>query len=79
MRDIQRRSKQREEEKQEPVKVMWKSEKYANVESKIKQDVQVLLIFQIWPPEHFHIKNKGDSFKCALSKIRISFFYRKDR
>ncbi|XP_005101585.1 enkurin domain-containing protein 1 [Aplysia californica] len=40
MREIQRRCKQREAEKPEPVKVLWKSEKYANVESKIKQDVE---------------------------------------
>ncbi|GFN86298.1 enkurin domain-containing protein 1-like [Plakobranchus ocellatus] len=40
MREIQRRCKQKEEQKKEPVKILWKSEKYSNVESKIKQDVQ---------------------------------------
>lgn len=41
MREIQRRCKQREAEKQECVKVLWKSQKYSTVESKIKQDVEV--------------------------------------
>uniref|UniRef100_A0A0B7A794 Enkurin domain-containing protein n=1 Tax=Arion vulgaris TaxID=1028688 RepID=A0A0B7A794_9EUPU len=40
MREIQRRCKQREAEGQECVKVLWKSQKYSNVESKIKQDAQ---------------------------------------
>lgn len=40
LREIQRRCKQKQVEKQEPIKVLWKSEKYSNVESKIKQDVE---------------------------------------
>lgn len=40
MRQIQRNCKQREVESQKPVKVMWKSEKYTGVESKIKQDLE---------------------------------------
>jgi len=42
MREIQKKCKAREAEKPEPIKVqsLWKSEKYANVESKIKHDVQ---------------------------------------
>ncbi|KAK3761345.1 hypothetical protein RRG08_060915 [Elysia crispata] len=40
MREIQRRCRQKEEQKKEPVKILWKSEKYSNTESKIKQDVQ---------------------------------------
>ncbi|KAH9487944.1 Enkurin domain-containing protein 1 [Bulinus truncatus] len=40
LREIQHLCKQKQEEKQEPVKVLWKSEKYSNVESKIKQDIQ---------------------------------------
>ncbi|CAG5132510.1 unnamed protein product [Candidula unifasciata] len=39
MREIQRRCKQREAEKQECVKALWKSQKYSTVESKIKQEV----------------------------------------
>ncbi|KAK7003681.1 enkurin domain-containing protein 1 [Biomphalaria glabrata] len=40
LREIQRNCKKRQEEKQEPVKVLWKSEKYSCVESKIKQDIE---------------------------------------
>ncbi|BFZ02734.1 hypothetical protein BsWGS_05773 [Bradybaena similaris] len=40
MREIQRRCKQKEAEKQDCVKVLWKSQKYSTVESKIKQDVE---------------------------------------
>ncbi|KAK7113492.1 enkurin domain-containing protein 1-like [Littorina saxatilis] len=38
MRQIQRKCKQREKETTQPVKVMWKSEKYADIQSKIKQE-----------------------------------------
>ncbi|XP_059170071.1 enkurin domain-containing protein 1-like [Physella acuta] len=40
LREIQRRCRQKQVEKQEPVRALWKSEKYSNVESKIKQDVE---------------------------------------
>lgn len=38
LRLIQRKCKQREAESVKPVKVLWKSEKYSEVQSKIKQD-----------------------------------------
>nr|KAG5703177.1 hypothetical protein BaRGS_027342 [Batillaria attramentaria] len=41
MRQIQRKCKQREAESQQPVKVLWKSEKYTDVPSRIKQDLQI--------------------------------------
>ena len=41
MRQIQRLSKQREQEAHQPVKVIWKSEKYATVESRIKAEILV--------------------------------------
>ena len=41
MRQIQRKSKQREAEAVKPVKVLWKSEKYSDVPSKIKQEREV--------------------------------------
>jgi len=41
MRDIQKKCRQKEMEKQsEPVKVMWKSDKYSGVESKIRQSIE---------------------------------------
>lgn len=40
MREIQKKCKAREAAKPEPVKVLWKSEKYSNIESKIKNDVE---------------------------------------
>lgn len=39
MRQIQRRSKEKEAEQKQPVKALWKSEKYSNVQSKIKTDI----------------------------------------
>ena len=41
MRQIQRKCKQREQEAAKPVKVLWKSDRYADVESRIKQDLEV--------------------------------------
>ena len=41
MRQIQRKSKEKETESVKPVKALWKSEKYAEVPSKIKMDLQV--------------------------------------
>ncbi|XP_067671204.1 enkurin domain-containing protein 1-like [Haliotis asinina] len=40
MRQIQRRSKQREQVSQQPVKVLWKSAKFSDVQSKIKDDIE---------------------------------------
>lgn len=40
MRQIQRKCKQREKEAVKPVKVLWKSEKYLGVESRIKQEIE---------------------------------------
>ncbi|XP_076459352.1 enkurin domain-containing protein 1-like [Babylonia areolata] len=40
MRQIQRRCRQREKESVQPVKVLWKSEKYTEVQSRIKQDLE---------------------------------------
>ncbi|XP_041363880.1 enkurin domain-containing protein 1-like [Gigantopelta aegis] len=40
MRQIQRLSKKREQEAHQPVKGIWKSEKYATVESRIKAEIQ---------------------------------------
>lgn len=41
MRQIQRQSREREIESQKPVKALWKSEKYKDVQSKIKSDFEV--------------------------------------
>lgn len=43
MRQIQRRCKEREEESTQPVKALWKSDKYKDVSSKIKADITVCL------------------------------------
>lgn len=40
MRQIQRQARQRETESQQPVKALWKSEKYREVPSKIKSDFE---------------------------------------
>lgn len=40
MRQIQRQSKEREAEGHKPVKALWKSDKYSNVQSKVKDDIQ---------------------------------------
>ncbi|KAL8623926.1 hypothetical protein ACOMHN_054267 [Nucella lapillus] len=40
MRQIQRKSKQKEKEAVKPVKVLWKSEKYSGVESRVRQSVE---------------------------------------
>ncbi|CAC5356457.1 Enkurin domain-containing protein 1 [Mytilus coruscus] len=40
IRSIQRQSKQKENESHQPVKALWKSEKYSTVTSKIKDDIQ---------------------------------------
>ena len=42
MRQIQRKAKQREAESVQPVKVLWKSDKYTEVQSKIKQEKEVI-------------------------------------
>jgi hypothetical protein len=41
MRQIQRMSKEKEAESVQPVKALWKSEKYKDISSKIKDDIQV--------------------------------------
>lgn len=41
MRQIQRKSKEKEAESVQPVKALWKSEKYKDVPSKIKDDIDV--------------------------------------
>lgn len=41
MRQIQRQSKAREADSHKPVKALWQSDKYSNVTSKIKEDIQV--------------------------------------
>lgn len=41
LRQIQRRCKQKEAESHKPVKAMWKSEKYDEIQSRIKQELQV--------------------------------------
>ncbi len=41
MRQIQRQCKQRENDVQQPVKVLWKSAKFTDVPSRIKDDMQV--------------------------------------
>ncbi|XP_062614241.1 enkurin domain-containing protein 1-like [Saccostrea cucullata] len=40
MRQIQRQSKEREASAHQPVKALWKSEKYSGITSKIKDDIQ---------------------------------------
>ncbi|XP_076072556.1 enkurin domain-containing protein 1-like [Mytilus galloprovincialis] len=40
IRSIQRQSKQKENDTHQPVKALWKSEKYSSVTSKIKEDIQ---------------------------------------
>ncbi|VDI03321.1 Hypothetical predicted protein [Mytilus galloprovincialis] len=40
IRSIQRQSKQKENDTHQPVKALWKSEKYSSVTSKIKDDIQ---------------------------------------
>ncbi|XP_060574068.1 enkurin domain-containing protein 1-like isoform X2 [Ruditapes philippinarum] len=44
MRQIQRMSKEKEAESVQPVKALWKSEKYKDISSKIKDDIQVQLV-----------------------------------
>lgn len=41
MRQIQRQAKEREANAHQPVKALWKSEKYSGVTSKIKEDIKV--------------------------------------
>lgn len=41
MRQIQRKCREREEESVQPVKALWKSEKYKDVQSRIKTDIEV--------------------------------------
>ena len=42
MRQIQRKCKEKESESVQPVKALWKSEKYKDISSKIKDDIQVI-------------------------------------
>ena len=42
IRQIQRTSKQKENDTHQPVKALWKSEKYSTVQSKIKGDIEVI-------------------------------------
>ncbi|XP_053392712.1 enkurin domain-containing protein 1-like isoform X2 [Mercenaria mercenaria] len=44
MRQIQRKSREKEVESVQPVKALWKSEKYKDVPSKIKDDIEVQLV-----------------------------------
>lgn len=41
MRQIQRQAKEREANAHQPVKALWKSEKYSGISSKIKEDIKV--------------------------------------
>lgn len=41
MRQIQRKAKKKEREAQQPMKALWKSEKYATVQSKVADELQV--------------------------------------
>lgn len=41
MRQIQKESNQKDNEARQPVKALWKSTKYENVESKVKEELQV--------------------------------------
>ncbi|PVD38218.1 hypothetical protein C0Q70_00829 [Pomacea canaliculata] len=40
MRQIQKQCKQKERETQQPVKVLWKSDKYSGVQSRIKEELE---------------------------------------
>lgn len=40
IRQIQRLSKQKENESHQPVKALWKSDKYSSIQSKIKEDIE---------------------------------------
>lgn len=41
MRQIQKKSREKEAESVQPVKALWKSEKYSTVPSRIKHDIDV--------------------------------------
>lgn len=41
MRQIQKESNQKENESKQPVKALWKSTKYENIESKVKEELLV--------------------------------------
>ncbi|XP_052786335.1 enkurin domain-containing protein 1-like isoform X2 [Mya arenaria] len=43
MRQMQRQSKERDVQSAQPVKALWKSEKYKDISSKIKSDIEVQL------------------------------------
>lgn len=45
MRQIQRQAKEREANAHQPVKALWKSEKYSTITSKIKEDIKVSFRF----------------------------------
>lgn len=48
MRQIQKQSFQKEtENRQQPVKALWKSSKYDSIESKVKEELQVGIYFII--------------------------------
>lgn len=47
MRQIQRQAKEREANAHQPVKALWKSEKYSGVTSKIKEDIKVGFSFSL--------------------------------
>ncbi|KAK3091946.1 hypothetical protein FSP39_023897 [Pinctada imbricata] len=40
MRQIQRQSREREADSHKPVKALWKSDKYSNIQSRIKDDIE---------------------------------------
>lgn len=44
MRQIQKQCKQKERETQQPVKVLWKSDKYSGVQSRIKEELEVTML-----------------------------------
>mgnify|MGYP000222864660 CR=1 FL=1 len=47
MRQIQRRAREKEEETVQPVKALWKSEKYREIPSRIKADLEVRSLHKV--------------------------------
>ncbi len=48
LRAMQRDGREREaQEMKQPVKALWKSSKYDNVESKVKEDLEVIHIYKL--------------------------------
>lgn len=61
MRQIQRQAKEREANAHQPVKALWKSEKYSGVTSKIKEDIKVGSSFSL-------VLN---ALKCINSELKV--------